>query len=389
MTRTAGAFAFLGALVVALPLGCGARTRLHGAEPCRFEDEVTGCFGVCGEGTTRCVDGFWSACEIPFQVEPCTNNCGEGTRSCSDEVWTECDVPRVEEACQNNCGRGTWFCEDNRWSECAVAPVTESCTNDCGTGTRLCEEDTWSECDVRPTTRECSFGCGGGTETCTDNEWGPCDAPRPLPPVLPATIRDFSASHPDFESDFAGVDLGIVEDQLGGDGKPVYRSSTTTPTTTGEDNFNQWYRDVPGVNQSTEIELVLSPSSFDEDFYVYSNRAFFPIDNQLLGNEGYDHNYHFTLEAEAQFVYESGQVFRFDGDDDIFVFINGFLVIDIGGLHQSLQAEVALDDVAERLGITPGGKYQLKIFFAERHTVESNFVIETSISDLGQCPEEP
>jgi fibro-slime domain-containing protein len=106
-----------------------------------------------------------------------------------------------------------------------------------------------------------------------------------------------------------------------------------------------------------------------------------------LGNEGYPHNYHFTLEAEATFVYRPGQVFAFDGDDDIWVFINGALVIDLGGLHQSLRSDVDLDSVAGAIGLVPGGEYELKIFFAERHTVESNFVIETSIANLGECPD--
>ncbi len=382
MVRAALLSTFVGALLLA----CGARTTLRGAEPCMTEGETLTCVGVCGEGVTRCEQGFWSACEIPDKTESCTNVCGTGTRFCSNEVWTVCEVPTTSESCTNNCGTGTRICENNKWSVCEVAPIRESCTNNCGTGTHLCEDNEWGECEVELTLRECSFGCGPGTEVCIDNVWGSCDATRPLPPVLTATIRDFSASHPDFESDFNGVDLGIVEERLGGDDKPVYASPTTTPTTTGKANFDQWYRDVSGVNESTQIDLPLTKSSTEEDFYVYANRAFFPIDHQLLGNEGRDHNFHFTLEAEARFIYRSGQVFRFDGDDDIFVFINGFLVIDIGGLHQSLRAEVALDDVASRIGIVHGGQYQLKIFFAERHTIESNFVIETSISDLGQCP---
>lgn len=321
-------------------------------------------------------------------MEECQGICGEGTTVCSAGFWSQCDIPRREASCEGVCGVGVQFCENELWSECHIEPNERSCENECGTGYQTCDDEEWSECFVEPVTETCSFGCGPGTRTCTDDTWGSCNAPQPLPPVLQATVRDFSSSHPDFErADQGSHETGIVEDILGPDGKPVYAGGPTgTFTTTGREEFDQWYRDVPGVNQRTEIEIALQTSSTSEEFYVYTNRAFFPIDNQLLGNEGRTHNFHFTLEAEASFIYREGQVFAFDGDDDIWVFINNRLVIDLGGLHQSLRRDVDLDSVASEIGIVPGNEYPLKIFFAERHTVESNFVIETSIADLGECP---
>ena len=63
----------------------------------------------------------------------------------------------------------------------------------------------------------------------------------------------------------------------------------------------------------------------------------------------------------------------------MFVYINGQLVVDLGGVHRSQSAGVNVDEEASRLGLLPGGNYELKLFFAERHTSESNFKIETSI----------
>ncbi|MBP7053686.1 MAG: fibro-slime domain-containing protein [Phycisphaerae bacterium] len=190
--------------------------------------------------------------------------------------------------------------------------------------------------------------------------------------TLTTTIRDFNASHPDFEG-LIQEDLGIVQSTLGGDGKPVYAGLAGNPTTSGEDNFNQWYNDVAGVNLSASYDLVLN--DIGGGVYQFSDSTFFPIDNQLFGNEGRSHNYHFTLELHSEFTYQAGQAFTFKGDDDVFVFINDQLVIDLGGVHSAKTASIDLDT----LGLTIGEDYSFDLFFAERHTTESNFLMQTSI----------
>ena len=51
----------------------------------------------------------------------------------------------------------------------------------------------------------------------------------------------------------------------------------------------------------------------------------------------------------------------------------------LGGLHPSLSQTIDLDTQAAALGIAPGNTYDMDIFHAERHTVNSNFRIETTI----------
>ncbi len=199
---------------------------------------------------------------------------------------------------------------------------------------------------------------------------------------LHAVIRDFRMHQPsDFEdpegnSDFAHP--GLVKVALGADGTPDYApAGAVRPHTSGPANFAQWYHDVPGVNQAVPytIPLTTDPQGVSR----FASDAFFPVDNLGFGNEGGAHNFAFTTEVHTAFVYKGGEVFTFTGDDDLWLFINGRLAIDLGGLHPPLTGAVDLDARAAELGITRGNTYRMDIFHAERHTTASNFRVETTI----------
>src|SRR5262249_49152086 len=168
---------------------------------------------------------------------------------------------------------------------------------------------------------------------------------------------------------------GLVQNQLGPDSKPIFVGPNGRGAISSTASFNQWYNDDPTVNAKTTVPIVLGETAPGSGIYSFQTNAFFPIDGQLFGNQGRVHNYHFTLELHTNFIYRGGEVFQFTGDDDIWVFINNHLVVDLGGVHSAASGSVNLDT----LGLTPGSTYAFDFFFAERHTTESSLVLTISI----------
>jgi fibro-slime domain-containing protein len=212
------------------------------------------------------------------------------------------------------------------------------------------------------------------TEGTTDDIPGDCT-------TIVATIRDFKLEHPDFQAFSADVATpGLVESTLGPDQKPVYTGIVVEPPQmTSAENFAQWYNDVEGVNQRFSIEL---PLVEEGSILVFDDQTFFPIDGKGWGDEGLTdamgvpHNFLFTTEIHTRFVYQPGQSFTFIGDDDLWMFVDGQLAIDLGGLHPAQAGTANLD----QFGFTPGSTHSMHIFHAERRSTDSTFRIETTIA---------
>jgi len=209
---------------------------------------------------------------------------------------------------------------------------------------------------------------------------------------LYGVVRDFkmgttSGGHPDFQSPPIQDDRGIVTATLGSDGKPVYaHPGGTTSTTNGQADFDKWYNDVPGENMTYLLGLHFVPNGKVVTFAASINNqgvpdsSYFPLDGQGFGNQGENHNFGFTTEIHTSFTYNGGETFTFQGDDDVWVYINNQRVIDLGGIHAQETQTVNLDAQASTLGLTVGNVYPLAVFNAERHTTQSNFRIDTTMA---------
>lgn len=207
------------------------------------------------------------------------------------------------------------------------------------------------------------------------------DAGRGECKQLVATVRDFRDSHVDFENPEynKGLTKNLVKTTLDADKKPVYAHDKIMRITSKE-TFREWYRDVPFVNMTFQIPLPMLEGQ--NGFYAFEAEKFFPLNDIGFGNQGRLSNFHFTTEIAALFQYKGGEIFRITGDDDIWVFINDILVIDLGGVHGPMSDVVLLDDLSQQMGFRGGDIVSIRVFHAERQTTTSRFHLETTIDCL-------
>jgi len=175
-----------------------------------------------------------------------------------------------------------------------------------------------------------------------------CDAKRDadrFPPLIPGISKEMFEAYQSKEGDFSDGDHPLRNVFLGG-------------TTSSESSIYDWSkRDTAS-------------------WFLHGTTA---IKNTYGGNTTYSTpsqaNQHFCFESHADFYYDPSQEFYFSGDDDIWVYIDSKLVIDLGGNHMAAPGHVKLNT----LGLEEGNRYPIDIFFCDKRTANSNIRISTNI----------
>lgn len=217
---------------------------------------------------------------------------------------------------------------------------------------------------------------------------------------------------------------GIMENTLGSDSYPVLNKGNKESTrylfsadpVTGKEFYpDANYLLKKDANGYYEYDSATNFAQFDKNtnkFTVYKvpgshgdatglqnpkHGSFFPFNT--LGNSVIEHtangsdiygistkpDYHFGMTMSAKFIQpkdgkikDNNMVFEFSGDDDVWVYIDGVLVLDIGGIHNAASGSINFADGTATVGTTTKN---LKTLFEEENKTEDFVSGENRFAD--------
>jgi fibro-slime domain-containing protein len=138
--------------------------------------------------------------------------------------------------------------------------------------------------------------------------------------------------------------------------------------------------DAPTLSTAAQAE-VTAAGAFNTTSANNNGTTGYSLPEVSWAGDNKNHNFNFTSELHYPFTYQASQstatkgpTFSFAGDDDVWAFIAGKLVVDLGGVHGTSPGSYTLTTGnAAALGLTDGDLYSIDVFQAERHPTGSDY----------------
>ncbi|MEY3142082.1 MAG: hypothetical protein RLY21_575 [Planctomycetota bacterium] len=204
--------------------------------------------------------------------------------------------------------------------------------------------------------------------------------------------RSFMLGHPDFGLEAnAARQWWAIGSRLDADGKPAVTKlagsvGASRRAIASESSFMTWFRDTAGQNVALPRSLAVGRvQSFGHT--AADPRWVYNVTGGSLGvdrNDGYGDNFDpwpsvgsmtanssFTVELGCSFVYrqDKGQWLYIKSSNDVLVYLDGQLLIDIGGQSQPTARSIDLNSIAAKFGLIDKQTYRLRFFVASRYAV--------------------
>lgn len=173
---------------------------------------------------------------------------------------------------------------------------------------------------------------------------------------------------------------GIIlkkSDDIDGNGTAGYVYDSAYATTYDKENGYIYNTGVAGdiITNKADVQGYFWPI----DKEGYDSSSLYGNTTNVVDASG-TQNGNFALVGTAQFTYKENDYFYFSGDDDVYLFINGKLALDLGGAHGVCYKEINLSDLdADTYGLVAGEVATFTFFYMERCSDNSNFSMRTNI----------